>query len=356
MKHEGQAEAAWAEVSLVFPASARKVLMLASAERAAAAALVRSVPGVSRAIVGKAKLGGVDRVVVQTEGVNLPAVWALDAAVGALQLKQQLLQQQHAGAGAAAAAAAAAPSPSPLDLPHLVTNDIAAVLRVYGVEAARACLAREMRSVFDAYGIGVDGRHLTLIADYMTHGGGFRAMNRIGMEAAHGSPLLKMSFETTTAFMTKALLSGEADAMVTPAARIALGRIVDSGTGVLDVWAPLQQAQAPPSPPAWGGRAWPAAAAVDAAGAAAPASERSARHRGGAGEVRLFAPQTTQPPPPPGALPAPEQQPQQSPPYGSGREGLLPPAASGEGKQRKKSKEERRKRRQSAAAGVPPEA
>ena len=59
-----------------------------------------------------------------------------------------------------------------LDTNKLYTNDIAAVLRCYGVEAARASIAREMRAVFSAYGINVDARHLTLVADYMTQGGG----------------------------------------------------------------------------------------------------------------------------------------------------------------------------------------
>ena len=111
-----------------------------------------------------------------------------------------------------------------------------------GVEAARACIVREMRAVFDAYGIGVDGRHLYLIADYMTQGGGFRPMNRAGIEAA-ASPYLRMSFETTTRFLTDALLGGEREAMVSPSARIVMGRVVDAGTGSFDLWSPLGQAR-----------------------------------------------------------------------------------------------------------------
>ena len=57
----------------------------------------------------------------------------------------------------------------------------------YGVEAARAAIAREIRTVFGVYGITVDPRHLFLIADYMTFSGGYRPMNRYGMDAC-GSP------------------------------------------------------------------------------------------------------------------------------------------------------------------------
>ena len=49
------------------------------------------------------------------------------------------------------------------------SNDVHAVLRAYGVEAARATITAEIRSVFGVYGIAVDERHLGLIADYMTH-------------------------------------------------------------------------------------------------------------------------------------------------------------------------------------------
>ena len=37
------------------------------------------------------------------------------------------------------------------------------------MEAARATIMHEVSSVFNAYGIGVDPRHLCLIADFMTH-------------------------------------------------------------------------------------------------------------------------------------------------------------------------------------------
>jgi DNA-directed RNA polymerase I subunit RPA1 len=60
-----------------------------------------------------------------------------------------------------------------------------------------------------------------------------------GIEA-HGSPYLKMSFETTTKFLTSALLTGEHERMVSPSARIVMGRVVDSGTGAFDVMQPLQ--------------------------------------------------------------------------------------------------------------------
>lgn len=56
-----------------------------------------------------------------------------------------------------------------IDVNQITSNDVGGTLRMYGVEAARATLMREVRAVFGAYGIGVDPRHLGLIADFMTH-------------------------------------------------------------------------------------------------------------------------------------------------------------------------------------------
>ena len=110
---------------------------------------------------------------------------------------------------------------------------------------ASAPTARQIRAVFDVYGIAVDTRHLLLIADYMTFSGGYRPMNRAGIEG-HSSPLLRMSFETTTQFLTQALLKGESERMTSASARIALGRVVESGTGAFDLWQPMAQHPPPP--------------------------------------------------------------------------------------------------------------
>lgn len=245
MRANASTEEPWIEVCVVFPASARKELVLFAAERASKSALVRNVKGVKRAIVARPKVGTEreERTCVMTEGCNIEQMWRLSA---------ELLASSPSVVAAAATASLSAPSSSKatnalsslkpsdsvVDINRLSSNDINAVLVHYGVEAARMCIVRELRAVFDAYGIGVDVRHLYLIADYMTQGGGFRPMNRAGINA-HGSPYLKMSFETCASFLVDALLSNEHERMVSPSARLVVGRVVDSGTGAFDLWAPL---------------------------------------------------------------------------------------------------------------------
>ena len=54
-----------------------------------------------------------------------------------------------------------------VDLNNIYSNDIAAILNTYGVEAARAAIVKEISTVFAVYGINVHPKHLTLVADYM---------------------------------------------------------------------------------------------------------------------------------------------------------------------------------------------
>ncbi|KAL8489243.1 hypothetical protein ACS0TY_025230 [Phlomoides rotata] len=122
-----------------------------------------------------------------------------------------------------------------LDLSRLYSNDINAVLNTYGVEAARATLIREVKQVFDIYGVKIDYRHLSLIADYMTHTGGYRPMSRHGSISESVSPFLKMSFETASKFIVEAASLGLTDELETPSSRICLGLPVKMGTGCFDL-------------------------------------------------------------------------------------------------------------------------
>ena len=123
--------------------------------------IVRSVPGIDKTyVVGKLPSDdptGKDPLRIQTDGVNFAAAWANDDLV---------------------------------DCTKLTTNDVYAMLQTYGVEAARQTLVQEVRNVFGVYGIGVDARHLTLIADFMMQQGNYRPCSRAGIETSP-SPFLK---------------------------------------------------------------------------------------------------------------------------------------------------------------------
>ena len=93
---------------------------------------------------------------------------------------------------------------------------------------------QEIQSVFKVYGIDVDPRHLSLIADYMCFSGTYRPLNRLGIDS-NTSPFQKMSYETTVQFLKKATLAGETDKLESPSSCLVCGRIVAVGTGCFEL-------------------------------------------------------------------------------------------------------------------------
>lgn len=77
-----------------------------------------------------------------------------------------------------------------------------------------------------------------MIADYMTYLGGYRPLNRAGMDSIC-SPYQQMSFETTTRFLANACLYGETEDITSASARLVMGRVVGSGTGKFSLVHPM---------------------------------------------------------------------------------------------------------------------
>ncbi|KAJ2547714.1 hypothetical protein EV175_005105 [Coemansia sp. RSA 1933] len=110
---------------------------------------------------------------------------------------------------------------------RLHTNDIAAILRVYGVEAAHQAIVCEIYNIFDVYNIEIDNRHLGLVADYMTFKCEFKPFNRICLSSSP-SPFTKMSFESTCTFLQEAAIYGDFADLRNPSARIVMADLVVS--------------------------------------------------------------------------------------------------------------------------------
>jgi DNA-directed RNA polymerase beta' subunit len=194
----------YCEITFEFSSATPKLLMLNHVEAAATFATIHVIPGITSAMysVGDKKTPPT----IITEGSNLLA----------------MREYSHI-----------------IDVNRIFTNDIVAMLNLYGVEACRATIVREMHAVFSGHGISVDLRHLNLIADTMTKGGGFTPFNRIGLKG-NVSPFMKMSFETTVGFLKDAVLERDWDDLTNPSARIVVGRLGKLGTGAFDVLAPVK--------------------------------------------------------------------------------------------------------------------
>ena len=124
--------------------------------------------------------------------------------------------------------------PDMFDMHRIESNDVQEVGRVFGIEAGRNCLAREVNKVFSHYGIVVDFRHMSLVADHMSFSGELRPLSRMGMQHAQ-SPLLKMSFETSMNFLIKACENKDYDNINSASSSLVVGELMKNGTGAFDV-------------------------------------------------------------------------------------------------------------------------
>ncbi|KAE8153905.1 beta and beta-prime subunits of DNA dependent RNA-polymerase [Aspergillus avenaceus] len=193
-------------IQLEYDISTPKLLLLPLVESAARTAVIQSIPGLGNCTYVEANPIKGEPAHVITDGVNLLA----------MRDYQDIIK------------------------PHsLYTNSIHHMLNLYGVEAARASIIREMTEVFEGHSIAVDNRHLNLIGDVMTQSGGFRAFNRNGLVKDSTSPLSKMSFETTVGYLRDAVVERDFDNLNNPSSRIVVGRVGTVGTGAFDVLAPV---------------------------------------------------------------------------------------------------------------------
>jgi DNA-directed RNA polymerase I subunit RPA1 len=167
----------WCRIRVKFDLINSKLDMSSLIEEEAKKALVHKVGRIERAFLVKdneaAKRNAIFSKLLKTEGVSLLDVVAFDYI---------------------------------FDINRIYTNDIHAIAKTYGIEAAAQAIQREISNVFAVYGIYVDSRHLSLISDYMTSSGEIRGMNRQSMDGV--SPLQAMTFETTTNFLKMATLLG----------------------------------------------------------------------------------------------------------------------------------------------------
>ncbi|KAI0983256.1 hypothetical protein GJ496_011319 [Pomphorhynchus laevis] len=124
--------------------------------------------------------------------------------------------------------------PKVFDLNRLTCNSIHEMAKVFGIEAAGRTLIKEIVAVFSAYGINVDYRHLSLLADYMTYQGKYSGFNRLNM-VANPSSLQKMSFETAFGVIKESVLRGDSDFMQSPSSCIFVGQPARLGTGFVDL-------------------------------------------------------------------------------------------------------------------------
>ncbi|MFB6209248.1 MAG: DNA-directed RNA polymerase subunit A'' [Candidatus Nanohaloarchaea archaeon] len=122
-----------------------------------------------------------------------------------------------------------------VDETRTISNDLYEVKKVVGVEALRQRIVEEINDTLDAQGIGVDDRHIMLLADMMTKEGELNGTTRYGIVGNKESVLARSAYEETKKHLTNASLWGESDELEGIVENLMVGQAVPTGTGVVEL-------------------------------------------------------------------------------------------------------------------------
>ncbi|MEM3227861.1 MAG: hypothetical protein QXR58_03210 [Candidatus Micrarchaeaceae archaeon] len=156
--------------------------------------LIAGVPNIDRAIIEKTEDG---RFYITTVGSNIEKVLEIEG----------------------------------VDKNRVYSNNILEVMKVYGIEAARNMIARELSSTIKEEGFTTSFRHLSLVADAMTFYGVVKGVGRHGVAGMKGSVFAKAAFEETVKHFVNAAIAGEKDPLSGVAENILIGKQISIGTG-----------------------------------------------------------------------------------------------------------------------------
>lgn len=205
--HYDQQHELWCEVDLVLPVSKVHFDLTSVLSTLAENAVVMETKGLTRCLLSETTTkSGEKETVLNTEGINMHEIF------------------KHSDI---------------LDINRLYSNEVHAMANAYGIEVALKVIEKEIKDVFAVYGIEVDPRHLSLVADYMCFEGVYKPLNRHAIQS-NSSPLQQMTFETSYKFLKQATMLGSHDQLVSPSACLVVGKVVKGGTGLFDLKQPLQ--------------------------------------------------------------------------------------------------------------------
>jgi len=112
------------------------------------------------------------------------------------------------------------------------TNNLYEMEKIFGIEAVRSLIIRELMKVIEEQGLNVDIRHIMLVADTMCMCGKILGINRYGIVKEKPSVLARASFETPIRHIINAGLIGESDSLNSVIENVMLNQPVPIGTGL----------------------------------------------------------------------------------------------------------------------------
>lgn len=118
-----------------------------------------------------------------------------------------------------------------VDPKRIYTNNLREIERVFGIEAARNAMVKEIQDVMDMQKLYVDIRHIMLIADAMCYSGSITSIGRHGLSGQKTGVLGRAAFEETVKHLIHASAFAEEDNLMGVTENIIVGQTVPVGTG-----------------------------------------------------------------------------------------------------------------------------
>ena len=122
-----------------------------------------------------------------------------------------------------------------IDARRTVSNDIAEIFNVLGMEAARQCIYNELAEVLEFDGAYVNAHHMALLCDRMTFSNKLISIFRHGINNDDIGPIAKASFEETPEMFLKAARHAELDNLRGISANVMCGQEGLFGTAAFQV-------------------------------------------------------------------------------------------------------------------------
>jgi DNA-directed RNA polymerase subunit A" len=120
-----------------------------------------------------------------------------------------------------------------IDSCKTTTNDIFEIYKLFGVEAARESIVRELSYTFFTNGINISLRHIYILADIMTVNANVRGVVRTGITGKKKSPFARAAFEETIKHIIDASFNGDIENLVGITENIIVGQPIFAGTGLV---------------------------------------------------------------------------------------------------------------------------
>ena len=122
-----------------------------------------------------------------------------------------------------------------IDSRRTFSNDIIEIFEIFGIEAARQTIYKELAEVIEFDGTYINYHHLCLLCDRMTFTNKMISIFRHGINNDNIGPIAKASFEETPEMFLKAARHAELDTMRGISANVMVGQEGLYGTSAFQV-------------------------------------------------------------------------------------------------------------------------